>query len=212
MIRYILLVILTAGLSAETIFAQGTEADSFLDQSLSVPVSSARNTVNIEQVGTFNTATVTSSGNGSLLALSQRGDDQKAEVAFEGSDNLGELLQQGQGNQAAISISGGTNVFSIEQTTTDLAGLRGNSISLSQLGLGNLARQTQRGNENEMTLFQSGDANSALMQQNGTSNVMQLEQLGNGNFADLSQTGVAAPLINVLQIGGMSVSISQTGN
>ena len=209
MIRYILPVIFAAGLIAGPGFAQDTETDSLLDQSLS----SALNTVRIDQVGTYNTAIVTSSGKGSLLALSQEGDKQTAKVEFDGPDNLGNLQQLGQLNKAVVTILGGTNVFTIQQKTTpDFAGLRGNIIRLSQFGLNNFASQTQIGNDNEMVLSQSGDSNEATMMQNGTSNLMRLEQVGNENVAELSQTGFAALPINITQSGGMRVSISQIGN
>lgn len=207
MFRYVSSIILLVTLGAYPGLAKDLETNQFLDQSLSIPVSSAYNTVTINQDGTRNSATVTSLGTASQLNVIQEGKQQLAYVNFVGSKNSGLLRQKGgELNEATVDIDGNTNSFKIVQRNA----VQG-QVFLTQFGERNTATQKQRGKKNKMGLLQDGNDNLADMDQRGTRKTMDLKQLGDGNIMYLKQTNASDRVMRVTQLGGAIGSIHQIG-
>ena len=207
MCRYVPTIILLVTVAYYPIYAKAEETQQFLDETLSIPVSSAYNIVTIDQIGVQNNATVTSTGAASQLSLSQQGNDQVAVVNFVGSKNSGLLRQKGgERNEVTINVDGHTNSFKIVQKNA----VQG-QVFLTQLGERNTAVQKQRGKRNQLGLFQNGNDNVANMVQSGRDKTMELKQLGDGNIMYLKQTNASDRVIRVTQIGGAKGSIYQTG-
>jgi hypothetical protein len=189
------------------VYAKAAETQQFLDETLSIPVSSTYNRVIIDQIGAQNIATVTSTGAASQLRVSQEGNDQVAVVKFVGSENSGLLRQKGgELNEVTIDVDGNTNSFKIVQQKNSVQG----KVFLTQLGERNTAVQKQRGKGNQMGLLQDGNDNVANMDQRGRNRTMELTQLGDGNIMYLKQTNASDRVIRVTQIGGAKGSIYQT--
>jgi hypothetical protein len=189
------------------VYAKAAETQQFLDETLSIPVSSTYNRVIIDQIGAQNIATVTSTGAASQLRVSQEGNDQVAVVKFVGSENSGLLRQKGgELNEVTIDVDGNTNSFKIVQQKNSVQG----KVFLTQLGERNTAVQKQRGKGNQMGLLQDGNDNVANMDQRGRNRTMELTQLGDGNIMYLNQTNASDRVIRVTQIGGAKGSIYQT--
>ena len=199
-----LTLLVTVGAYPSSIEAEETQQ--FLDETLSIPVSSANSEVSIDQIGNQNNTTVTSSGLASRLEVIQEGNNQVATVNFAGSTNSGLLRQEGgRLNEATVIVNGNTNSFKIVQKNA----VRG-QVFLTQLGGRNTAVQKQRGKRNQMELLQDGNDNLANMNQRGKGKIMELKQLGDGNIMYLKQTNASDRVMRVTQIGGAKGSISQT--
>ena len=206
MCRYVPTIILLVTVAYYPIYAKAEETQQFLDETLSIPVSSAYNIVTIDQIGVQNNATVTSTGAASQLSVSQQGNDLVAVVNFVGSKNSGLLRQKGgERNEVTINVDGNTNSFKIVQKNS----VQG-QVFLTQLGGRNTAVQKQRGKRNQMELLQDGNDNLANMNQRGKGKIMELKQLGDGNIMYLKQTNASDRVMRVTQIGGAKGSISQT--
>jgi hypothetical protein len=207
MFRYVSTVTLLVTVASYPIYAKDVETQEFLDETLSIPVSSTYNRVMIDQIGVQNNATVTSTGAASQLIVSQQGNEQVAVVKFVGSENSGSLRQMGgKLNEVTINVDGGTNSFKIVQKNA----VQG-QVFLTQIGERNTAVQKQRGKRNQMGLFQNGNDNVANMVQSGRDKTMELKQLGDGNIMYLKQTNASDRVMRVTQIGGAKGSIYQTG-
>jgi hypothetical protein len=207
MFRYVSTVTLLVTVASYPIYAKDVETQEFLDETLSIPVSSTYNRVMIDQIGVQNNATVTSTGAASQLIVSQQGNEQVAVVKFVGSENSGSLRQMGgKLNEVTINVDGYTNSFKIVQKNA----VQG-QVFLTQLGERNTAVQKQRGKRNQLGLFQNGNDNVANMVQSGRDKTMELKQLGDGNIMYLKQTNASDRVMRVTQIGGAKGSIYQTG-
>ena len=207
MFRYVSTVTLLVTVASYPIYAKDVETQEFLDETLSIPVSSTYNRVMIDQIGVQNNATVTSTGAASQLIVSQQGNEQVAVVKFVGSENSGSLRQKGgKLNEVTINVDGNTNSFKIIQKNV----VQG-QVFLTQLGERNTAVQKQRGKRNQLGLFQNGNDNVANMVQSGRDKTMELKQLGDGNIMYLKQTNASDRVMRVTQIGGAKGSIYQTG-
>jgi hypothetical protein len=207
MFRYVMNNIILVTVAFYPVYAKAAETQQFLDETLSIPVSSTYNRVIIDQIGAQNIATVTSTGAASQLRVSQEGNDQVAVVKFVGSENSGLLRQKGgELNEVTIDVDGNTNSFKIVQQTNSVQG----KVFLTQLGERNTAVQKQRGKGNQMGLLQDGNDNVANMDQRGRNRTMELTQLGDGNIMYLKQTNASDRVIRVTQIGGAKGSIYQT--
>ena len=206
MFRYVSTVTLLVTVASYPIYAKDVETQEFLDETLSIPVSSTYNRVMIDQIGVQNNATVTSTGAASQLIVSQQGNEQVAVVKFVGSENSGSLRQKGgKLNEVTINVDGNTNSFKIVQKNA----VQG-QVFLTQLGERNTAVQKQRGKRNQLGLFQNGNDNVANMVQSGRDKTMELKQLGDGNIMYLKQTNASDRVIRVTQSGGAIGSIHQT--
>ena len=206
MFRYVSTVTLLVTVASYPIYAKDVETQEFLDETLSIPVSSTYNRVMIDQIGVQNNATVTSTGAASQLIVSQQGNEQVAVVKFVGSENSGSLRQKGgKLNEVTINVDGNTNSFKIIQKNA----VQG-QVFLTQLGERNTAVQKQRGKRNQLGLFQNGNDNVANMVQSGRDKTMELKQLGDGNIMYLKQTNASDRVIRVTQSGGAIGSIHQT--
>ncbi|MBT5949996.1 MAG: hypothetical protein HOG90_02595 [Betaproteobacteria bacterium] len=207
MFRYVMNNIILVTVAFYPVYAKAAETQQFLDETLSIPVSSTYNRVIIDQIGAQNIATVTSTGAASQLRVSQEGNDQVAVVKFVGSENSGLLRQKGgELNEVTIDVDGNTNSFKIVQQKNSVQG----KVFLTQLGERNTAVQKQRGKGNQMGLLQDGNDNVANMDQRGRNRTMELTQLGDGNIMYLKQTNASDRVIRVTQIGGAKGSIYQT--
>jgi hypothetical protein len=207
MFRYVMNNIILVTVAFYPVYAKAAETQQFLDETLSIPVSSTYNRVIIDQIGAQNIATVTSTGAASQLRVSQEGNDQVAVVKFVGSENSGLLRQKGgELNEVTIDVDGNTNSFKIVQQKNSVQG----KVFLTQLGGRNTAVQKQRGKGNQMGLLQDGNDNVANMDQRGRNRTMELTQLGDGNIMYLKQTNASDRVIRVTQIGGAKGSIYQT--
>jgi hypothetical protein len=207
MFRYVMNNIILVTVAFYPVYAKAAETQQFLDETLSIPVSSTYNRVIIDQIGAQNIATVTSTGAASQLSVSQEGNDQVAVVKFVGSENSGLLRQKGgELNEVTIDVDGNTNSFKIVQQKNSVQG----KVFLTQLGERNTAVQKQRGKGNQMGLLQDGNDNVANMDQRGRNRTMELTQLGDGNIMYLKQTNASDRVIRVTQIGGAKGSIYQT--
>jgi len=206
MFRYVSTIIFLLTVASYPIYAKAVETQQFLDETLSIPVSSAYNAVTIDQIGVQNNATVTSTGAASQLRVSQEGNDQVAVVNFVGSKNSGLLRQKGgELNEVTINVDGSTNSFKIVQKNA----VQG-QVFLTQFGERNTAVQKQRGKKNQMGLFQNGNDNVANMVQSGRGKTMELKQLGDGNTMYLKQTNASDREMRVTRSGGATGSIHQT--
>ena len=64
---------------------------------------------------------------------------------------------------------------------------------------------------NSMALSQQGGDNQAALAQTGDGNAMTASQIGMGNRLQWAQNGSNLPDLQISQIGGSAMSITQTG-
>ena len=176
---------------------------------VALPVVTGKN-VFITQVGEENRASVQQQSVRGYASVSQQGESNNAEVEQHGVElAYADLSQDGTANDARVAQSGlAPNVAYVSQ---EGVGNRVVSLQSNEGAVYNAARMRQAGNGNVMTLAQSGDDNQADLAQDGNDNSMSAQQSGSGNRLEWTQQGDNLSAPTVIQTGGSSIQVTQTG-
>ena len=177
--------------------------------SITLPVATGKN-VFISQVGQENRTSVEQHTEAGYASVAQQGENNNAEVVQHGvALTYADVSQGGIANYASVAQSGlAPNVVHVGQEGND------NRLISTQSNAGaiyNAARMSQTGDGNVMSLTQSGDDNQADLAQVGNDNSMFAEQTGAGNRLEWTQQGDNLSAPTIIQTGGSSIEVTQTG-
>lgn len=171
---------------------------------------------NVEDRGVF----VTQIGDTNRAEVRQQSNRSHARVIQKGAENGVDLVQGASGTHyASVAQDGETNTLDAAQD-----GSGQTVLLLAQQGGGNSAiiRQTdtgeassaasvwQDGQGNSLLLVQNGSDNQARLTQEGNNNLMTATQTDNGNRLEWTQTGTGLSDLQINQLGGASVQITQS--
>jgi len=136
------------------------------------------NSVNIQQVGNYNQATINQMGNNginqNIASIVQNNNYNQAQITQNGSGNDNSITQNGSGNQAEINVTGDYNKTQIVQDGNNNVASQNINSSATKYVI------AQMGNNNSITRYDTGQSPKAYI----------ISQVGNSMHLIISTTNL----------------------